>query len=67
MHVAVSRFHAIVQAIPQVQVVESVKVHTVETVNVVQKDKESKSLNRMCVRGVDLRGWTLEVAARPKH
>ena len=43
VHVAVSWFHAIVQAIPQVQVVESVKVHTVDTVNVVPQDRESKS------------------------
>ena len=48
MHVAVSWFHAIVQATPQVQVVESVKVHSVETVNVVTQDRESKSLHRMC-------------------
>ena len=66
MHVAVSRFHAIVQAIPQVQLVESVKVHNVETVNVVTQDRDSKSLNRMWMRGVGLRG-TLEVAASPEH
>ena len=40
----------VLQAVPQVQVVESVKVHAVETVNVVPQDRESNQLKNMCLR-----------------
>ena len=67
VHVTAVWCHLIVQAITQVQVVESVKVHTVETVNLVPRWRESKQKNRTWMRSVGLRGWTLEVAAPPGH
>ena len=42
VHVTVVWSQVLLQAIPQVQVVESVKVHIVETVNVVLLDRERK-------------------------
>ena len=42
VHVTVVWSQVLLQAIPQVQVVESVKVRAVETVNVVPHDRESE-------------------------
>ena len=50
VHVTVVWCEVVLRAIPQVQVLESVKVHTVETVNVVPQGRERRCLTSMCLR-----------------
>ena len=49
-HVTVVWSRVIVQALPQVQIVDGVKVHVVGTVNVLPQGGEYKWLNMLCVR-----------------